>query len=593
MKIIKNLFSLSSKQFLVLILPLVIVAMFTCVSFSIISNKSIQTSVLQLVDSVNEKLEDEVLLTFEPVTKSLDMLSTAIKKDQDRSGISNLVNAMEENFPQCRAVYYGTAEGSTNGGYFIIGDNSQAAYDSDHIEQDWFVNAKDYMGEIYMSAPYISQDSGELFSTFSKAIYDDNDDFIGVLAVDMSLTSLMEIVEGINLSVNTVINFVDENGVYLTNSDPSAVLSRNYIDETKIDKSKYNMSIYFDNSTQEFVQGKYFFAVRKIGLTPWFAVIEGEIADFNGSIKSSTRIIMIVVAILILACVLINATTQSKTNEKEKSVSSKIFSEMQNLIVAAKENAATAQDQSAAVKEIVATMEDNTSLSENISKKIVDVAAVAKNTSGDVVEGVTYLEQNVNQLTEIAEANQKTIEGIKSLGDKIENIWDIVTLINSVADQAKIIAFNAELEASSAGEAGRNFHIVATEIRRLADGIIDGTKEIKSKITEIQQSSDTLIIASENGTEKIQNGVENAKSLEERFTSIKNASEVTAGSAGEITTIIQQQAMASEQILITLKQIAAGVENFSSATENISQASQNLKMIAGELTKKNNGGEDE
>ena len=194
-----------------------------------------------------------------------------------------------------------------------------------------------------------------------------------------------------------------------------------------------------------------------------------------------------------------------------------------------------------------------------------------------------YLETNVAQLKEIATANQTTIDGIKSLGEKIENIWDIVTLINSVADQAKIIAFNAELEASSAGEAGKNFHIVATEIRRLADGIIDGTKEIKESINEIQQSSDSLILASESGTEKIKNGYENAKSLENRFESIKNASEITAGSAGEITTIIQQQAMASEQILITLKQIAAGVENFSAATENISKASSSLKDIASDL----------
>ena len=165
--------------------------------------------------------------------------------------------------------------------------------------------------------------------------------------------------------------------------------------------------------------------------------------------------------------------------------------------------------------------------------------------------------ENVNQLSEIALANQTTIDGIKSLGNKIENIWDIVSLINSVADQAKIIAFNAELEASSAGEAGKNFHIVATEIRRLADGIIDGTKEIKERITEIQQSSDSFILTSENGTEKIQNGVASAKELEERFESIKSASEITASSSDEITTIIQHQAQASMQILNTLKEIAS------------------------------------
>ena len=108
--------------------------------------------------------------------------------------------------------------------------------------------------------------------------------------------------------------------------------------------------------------------------------------------------------------------------------------------------------------------------------------------------------------------------------------------------------------------------------------------EFKAKITEIQESSDDLILTSENGTEKIQSGVENAKNLETRFESIKNASEITAESAEKITTIIQQQTSASEQILITLKQISAGVSNFSMATEYISKASENLKLVATELS---------
>ena len=313
----------------------------------------------------------------------------------------------------------------------------------------------------------------------------------------------------------------------------------------------------------------------------------GQDVALLDAISTKVRLVAIPTTIFLVALsVLIIMSAMNKMRKREKKVSENLFTETQNLVVASKENSATAQDQSAAVKEIVATMEDQNSLSENISQKVKDVASVANNTNENVLDGVKYLESNVAQLNEIAGANKDTITGIKSLGEKIENIWDIVTLINSVADQAKIIAFNAELEASSAGEAGKNFHIVATEIRRLADGIIDGTKEIKASINEIQQSSDSLILASESGTEKITSGYENAKSLEARFESIKNASEITADSAGEITTIMQQQSMASEQMLITLRQIAAGVENFTAATENISNASQNLKAIACELTEK-------
>jgi len=333
------------------------------------------------------------------------------------------------------------------------------------------------------------------------------------------------------------------------------------------------------------VSAKEYGVIRYLSSYGWYLIATAPMSTGKTGSTSFFLIIGIALEIVFSIFVLFITKLQAMMN-KATLASNRLIDETEELTSSSKENAETAQNQSAAVKEIVATMEDNTELSENISKKIKDVTSLANKTSEDVADGVQHLEENVAQLGKIAEANQNTIAGIKALGDKIANIWDIVTLINTVADQAKIIAFNAELEASSAGEAGHNFHIVATEIRRLADGIIDGTKEIKESITEIQKSSDSLILMSENGTERIKEGVENAKSLENRFSSIKNASEVTAGSADEITTIISQQAIASEQILISLKQIAGGVDKFKVATEDISVASEKLSLIAQELRSK-------
>ena len=303
--------------------------------------------------------------------------------------------------------------------------------------------------------------------------------------------------------------------------------------------------------------------------------------------KTELQVEIISVLIAFMSCLTLCLTiilTIKRMHKDELILGMNLFEQTQTLVVAARENAATAQDQSAAVKEIVATMEESNELSENISKKIKNVSQIAEKTSLDVTEGVSSIEKNVNQLHEIFSANKKTIEGMKELDEKIETIWDIVNLINNVADQAKIIAFNAELEASNAGEAGKSFRIVANEIRRLSDSIIDGTKEIKQRITEIQKSSDTLIITSKNGTKKINEGYENAKELKDKFKSIKDSAEVTADSAGDITEIIQQQASASEQILITLKQISNGVENFSSATDNISASSENIRTMSEEMT---------
>ena len=261
-------------------------------------------------------------------------------------------------------------------------------------------------------------------------------------------------------------------------------------------------------------------------------------------------------------------------------IASSITKSTQDLVIISKQTESISLEQSASVKEIVATMEDSDKLSRNILTRIGDVALVANKTKQNVTHGVKTLATNVEKMREINDANKDTITGIKSLSDKIEGVWDIVNIINTITDQTKIIAFNAELEAASAGEAGKSFNIVATEIRRLADLTTNSTREIKQRITEIQHSSDNLIITSEGGTEKIQEGITLSANLEENFNYIKSSAEFTAEFSSDIRDIIEQQTFAFEQIVVTLRQIAAGVESFSFSTQAITAASEELKKIA-------------
>ena len=284
-----------------------------------------------------------------------------------------------------------------------------------------------------------------------------------------------------------------------------------------------------------------------------------------------------------LACYLIYNLLIKKIQERDREIGKTLFSEMQNLSVAAKENAATSQDQSAAVKEIVATMQDTNELVSSIGNKIKHVTSLADSSRNAVLSGNDALQNSVQELLSIKNTNKLTIEGIKELNNRINGIWDIVSIINNVADQTKIIAFNAELEASSSGEAGKNFHIVATEIRRLSDNIIDSIKEIRERTNEIQQASDALILDSEKATRQIDSGYNSAKSLENHFESIMTSSDNTANSSREILDFVSQMASSSEQIFVTLKQISHGIENFAQSTENISSSSENVKKIASQL----------
>ena len=228
-------------------------------------------------------------------------------------------------------------------------------------------------------------------------------------------------------------------------------------------------------------------------------------------------------------------------------------------------------------------MEETDSQTREIAGKIADVTKISENTASSVESGFDALQKNLDKMNEITDANVSTITGIKELGDKIGSIWDIVKIINDIADQTRIIAFNAELEASSAGESGKNFHIVANEVRRLAAGIMNSVNQIKERITEIQHSSDSLIITSESGTEKIKEGLELSAQLKDKFFEIQKSSEITVESAVQIKDIIYQQSAAFDQIVSTVRQIASGIENFSASTNTENETAIKLKNAAQNL----------
>jgi len=268
---------------------------------------------------------------------------------------------------------------------------------------------------------------------------------------------------------------------------------------------------------------------------------------------------------------------------KSTEISMDVIQSSNELSVISKETAVTSLEQSSGVKELLTAMEESDALSKNISEKITEVSLVARRTTEAINDGFGILKLNMQKLDEIKQANEITVEGIRALSDKISGISDIAGIINSIADQTNIIAFNAELEASSAGEAGDNFRLVSNEIRRLTNNTIQSTNEIRNRIVEIQHSSESLLASSQAGSKKILKGNEIINELHDSFEDLKLSSQTTDEASEEIRTIIEQQTSSFEQIVITLRQISEAAETFSVSTQNISQSAENLCKISDEL----------
>lgn len=261
-----------------------------------------------------------------------------------------------------------------------------------------------------------------------------------------------------------------------------------------------------------------------------------------------------------------------------------IINSTQELSRASKKSAEISIKQATSVRECLSTMDDVQETLKNISKRITDVSYTADVTRDNVNAGFDLLGENISKMSEITEANIETITGIKDLSEKIDDVWDIISTIDSIAAKTRIIAFNAELEATAAGENGENLHIVANEVRRLADSITNSTREIKDGIKKIQESSDNLIITSEGGTQKIREGSEFFADMEERFTELRTTSDITSESAAAIQNIIATQNVSFKQINSTLHQISTGFDHFSESAQLINDASEKLRLVSEQLS---------
>lgn len=256
----------------------------------------------------------------------------------------------------------------------------------------------------------------------------------------------------------------------------------------------------------------------------------------------------------------------------------------QEIAGAVESQAATSTEMSSSVAEITSTMEEFSASSTQIADYSKSVVDIANQTLEGSRKGSEAMQSVLGKMDDIRSDNQRSLQEIVDLGAKSKQISKVMEIINDVADQTKLIAFNAALEASSAGEAGKRFSVVAAEIRRLADSVTDSTREIESKINEIQDSISRLVISSEKGAGGISAGTNASANTAERLNEIVYAASQTSSSAQQISLSTQQQKTASSQVLVALREIVTASSQTAQSITRISQVSKEMSGLSSNLS---------
>ncbi len=245
--------------------------------------------------------------------------------------------------------------------------------------------------------------------------------------------------------------------------------------------------------------------------------------------------------------------------------------------------ASTSAEMSASVAEITSTMEEFSASSTQIAEYSKSVVDIANHTWENSKKGAEAMQVVLVKMGDIRSDNQHSLQEIVELGGKSKEISKVMVIINSLADQTKLIAFNAALEAASAGESGRRFSVVAAEIRRLADSVTESTGEIEAKIKEIQECISRLVITSEKGSAGIADGMSATSTTADRLGELVGAASQTSSAAQQISLSTQQQKTASNQVVVALREIVTASSNTAQSINRISQISHDMTNASVEL----------
>jgi methyl-accepting chemotaxis protein len=244
----------------------------------------------------------------------------------------------------------------------------------------------------------------------------------------------------------------------------------------------------------------------------------------------------------------------------------------------ASQQATGAKEEATAMSEITTTINELLATSRQISDSAQRVAQIATDTAGAARAGDGTIEQANASIAAIRGQVDLIVRHMLELGDKSQQIGAVLEIVSELAEQTNILAINATIEATSAGESGRRFAVVADEIRKLADRVSGSAKEIRGLIDDVRGAVNTTVMATETGSKAVDNGLRQFNEVAATFEQIADLVGTTTEAAREIELSTKQQTTAVEQVNVAVVDVAEATR----ATEASStQTQQTAAQLAG------------
>lgn len=255
----------------------------------------------------------------------------------------------------------------------------------------------------------------------------------------------------------------------------------------------------------------------------------------------------------------------------------------------ATELAAASEQQAQKIASVSAAIADMVNSIKQVSTSATQSASVADRSVAIAHNGAQVVQRSIDGMSTIREQIQETSKRIKRLGESSQEIGDIVGLINDIADQTNVLALNAAIQASMAGEAGRGFAVVADEVQRLAERSANATKQIEGLVKTIQADTNEAVMSMESTTTEVVQGAKLATDAGEALKEVQTVSSSLADLIQQISNEAQLQASSAGQISQNMEVIQQITSTTTAATRTTADSVGQLNEMAASLQKSVSG----
>ncbi len=239
-------------------------------------------------------------------------------------------------------------------------------------------------------------------------------------------------------------------------------------------------------------------------------------------------------------------------------------------------------------KEINAATESIVSMAasiEEVSGNAERSSDVARHSVEVAHKGGEAVRRTIDGMNAIRETIQETSKRIKRLGESSQEIGNIVELINDIAEQTNILALNASIQASMAGEAGRGFAVVADEVQRLAERSTNATKQIEVLVRTIQADTNEAVVSMERSTTDVVGGALLAENAGAALDEIEQVSNQIASLVQNISSSARQQASSAADVTRRTTRLREIGDQTGKATTATAASISKLSTLATQLRK--------